>query len=47
MTLKVGSEPLKELTEEFKEHHNGRKYQIVSFYEMRTMVGMKTLVRSV
>ena len=44
-TLKAGSEVLKKLTEEFKEHHQVKRYPIVSFYEMKTMLGMKTLVR--
>jgi hypothetical protein len=44
-SLRKGSPSLKQLGEEWKEHHDRRPYGIVSFYETRTMKGLRDLVR--
>jgi cytochrome bd-type quinol oxidase subunit 1 len=43
-SLQKGSPSLKHLGEEWKKHHDRRPYEIVSFYETRTMKGLKYLV---
>ena len=43
-SLKKGNRVLEGLTEKFRGHHEARKYDIVSFYETRAMMGLKTLV---
>lgn len=43
-SLRKGGPALKQLSEDWKAHHERRPYQIVSFYETRTMKGMRSLV---
>jgi len=43
-TLRKGSPSLKRLGEDWKKHHERRPYNIVSFYETRTMRGLRGLV---
>lgn len=43
-SLRKGSGRLATLTENFKRHHEARPYDIVSFYETRTMKGYPNLV---
>lgn len=42
--LRRDSDALKKLTEDFRKHHGEKPYNIVTFYETRTMKGMKNLV---
>ncbi|KAF8857571.1 hypothetical protein BDZ45DRAFT_744234 [Acephala macrosclerotiorum] len=42
--LRRDSRALKKLTDDFRKHHGRRPYNVVTFYETRTMKGMKKLV---
>ncbi|CZR53779.1 uncharacterized protein PAC_03660 [Phialocephala subalpina] len=42
--LRRDSDALKKLTDAFRKHHGGKPYNIVTFYETRTMKGMKNLI---
>jgi hypothetical protein len=43
-SLRKGGPALKQLSEDWKAHHERMPYQIVSFYETRTMKGLRSLV---
>jgi hypothetical protein len=43
-SLRKGSPALKQLGEDWKAHHERRPYKIASFYETRTMRGLRGLV---
>jgi hypothetical protein len=43
-SLRKGSSGLKHLADEWREHHERRPYEIVSFSEARAMKGLRDLV---
>jgi hypothetical protein len=43
-SLSKGCDRLIDLSTKFKEHHEARPYEIISFYETRTLKGMNNLV---
>jgi hypothetical protein len=43
-SLRTGSPVLKQLDDDWKTHHERRPYEIASFYETRTMKGLRGLV---